>query len=1696
MKKITLFLFFAVFLMGTAIVNAQSTATAFKKVTEAFTQVLDSASVYNADWMGSTNTWADRSNDCSNPSGRYLNLSQNSRNMTFKVSNASSFTLSVANSTANRQWNYSINGATPVIITHPGTGCVDTPVAIDDPGEVTIVISSPSTSSASVYLSKISFTPVAGEPPVNDCDYFEDFTNPATMKGTLGAVPAQFDYSVANDASLTLWCNAGAGGNRNTTFTFNNPAQTVGFSKKASVEFDWAVRNCRAGNGEAFLAFRDDAGQTIFVLSTLSVSNNNAAPIQVGVGPIDPTAQPVVPATQKTQLSSSVQTGAGTATTDGLVGVPWYHVAVDIDLIKNKEVTFTLTGINGTTGSATATVPLTAGFALVNGIKDIQMGVSRTQACYWGTKITNICIKDLDATVPDTPENVTLDLTSGQNNQAVGVGSAITNIVYTWGGDANAANVVWTPAGTPDGITVTSDATAKTVTISGAPAAGGTYRYSITSTDGTIESAPLTGAITAIPNTAGGGMPKEITTFVPSDSHYYRIICYGSSVNSSANTSGAAKYLTITATPGTAVPESNGASVLTTTTAFDATDRNIVWEITPYPEKDGYFIIKNLGTNSYFSSAGGTADAIVESTTADDFALPHATTGPTVSGNDYSYFRICRESGPKQIRPSSFNGRWYWDQGTLDRADMVLTIVPVNKSEFPEVPTLALTTSGSNVQTVNIGDAIADIVYTWGGSATEANLTWTSDTPAGITVTPDAVAKTVTISGTPEAIGVYEYSISATDGTAVSATLTGKITVKEAVPDTRKRMAYVTDVTSAIYTAGNEQKFLDAFAADFNVTVIPSLSTGVDYTPYDVVVLSSTPGSAQAGVMELNSKGVVFNKPFVNMKLYQLFASTRWNWVTTASVGNTTQTTIVIPESAKNHPLFTGITFSGTNSDEIILSTGTTNCAVKATSWGDNFSPAAPTVIATVKGEADPAFCYAEIPVGTTVGAFGTTTEKQVVLGLSEVSYVTATPDAVQIALNAAKYVTGLLTEPEVLPTLDLTSGSNAQTITVGDAIDDIVYTWGGSATEANVTWTSTAPAGITVTPDAEAKTVTISGTPEAVGVYEYSISSTNGTAESAPLTGTITVKKAAVVNDCTYFEDFSDASAVKGTLGAAPAQFDYGVVGGYLRFWSNAGANANRNTTFTLDNTVEFSKKATVEFDWAVRNARAGNGDGFLAFRDAGGNAIFSLSVESTGTDNAQTPIFVGTGAIDPAGRPAVATDQKQTIGDPALLSGTGVAYVDATPAWYHVMVEINVTTAEVTFTLTGINGTTGEGTVTRALPAGFVLSSGIKDIQMGVTRSGGMGWGFQLTNLCIKNLDSETTNSAYIDFMAYVATVQATLDAETSASAFMTAIKATLQTAIDTATGSVSESSSDTEIADAKAILDAAVAAYNSDKLHFTALQTSITSVNASYTTATARLGTKFLNYSQTALDALNSAIAAANNALATATTTDALDAAKTTVESALTTFSATGRIDPLTTPYRIYSYGIPNGGAGDGAKRFLYNDGTNTYQKLVTDAVGNENDLWTITKGTTGYIIQNTVSGKYLAKTSSDICQTDVPTEVIMQDGKNQAGAIFKDAGFFLYGMISADVKALELSDAATYTLTWKNGYADRARFVYQFEEDTNVGLVTVNVAGDQVIGIKYYNLLGIEIPKPAINEVYITKKIYKSGKIEVVKAYDKK
>jgi pectate lyase len=95
----------------------------------------------------------------------------------------------------------------------------------------------------------------------------------------------------------------------------------------------------------------------------------------------------------------------------------------------------------------------------------------------------------------NTVSNQTLTSTTN-NSQTVTSGTAISSIVFTWGGDATDATITGLPA---SGITFVKNTTAKTITITGTPTA--TLSYSI-STTGTGTAATGSGTITVTPVSA------------------------------------------------------------------------------------------------------------------------------------------------------------------------------------------------------------------------------------------------------------------------------------------------------------------------------------------------------------------------------------------------------------------------------------------------------------------------------------------------------------------------------------------------------------------------------------------------------------------------------------------------------------------------------------------------------------------------------------------------------------------------------------------------------------------------------------------------------------------------------------------------------------------------------------------------------------------------------------------------------------------------------------------------------------------------------------------------------------------------------------------------------------------------------------------------------------------------------------------
>ena len=200
-------------------------------------------------------------------------------------------------------------------------------------------------------------------------------------------------------------------------------------------------------------------------------------------------------------------------------------------------------------------------------------------------------------------------------------------------------------------------------------------------------------------------------------------------------------------------------------------------------------------------------------------------------------------------RVSGGDLKWTFDNSVDDTSSLVITalksaltnytgtLVAVQGEGNPPTSSQTLTSTNNNNQTVTSGTAIASIVFTWGGDATDATVT---GLPAsGISFVKNTTAKTITITGTPTA--TLSYSI-ATTGTGTPATGSGTITVNPAGTQTltstsnnNQTVVSGTAISSIVFTWGGT-------ATDATVTGLPA--SGISFvknTSAKTITITGTP---------------------------------------------------------------------------------------------------------------------------------------------------------------------------------------------------------------------------------------------------------------------------------------------------------------------------------------------------------------------------------------------------------------------------------------------------------------------------------------------------------------------------------------------------------------------------------------------------------------------------------------------------------------------------------------------------------------------------------------------------------------------------------------------------------------------------------------------------------------------------------------
>ena len=362
--------------------------------------------------------------------------------------------------------------------------------------------------------------------------------------------------------------------------------------------------------------------------------------------------------------------------------------------------------------------------------------------------------------------------------------------------------------------------------------------------------------------------------------------------------------------------------------------------------------------------------------------------------------------------------------------------------------------SGTDAQTPNVNAAITNITYTTTG-ATGATF---SGLPAGVTGTWSS--NTITISGTPTAVGTYNYTITLTGGCSV-VTKTGSITVNQVGANTIV-------LSSA---AGTDGQTICKSTAITNITYATTIATGATFTGLpsgvtgawasNVATISGTPTIAgtynytvtlTGGVGSVSKSGTIIVSGNNTISL-------------SSAAGTDAQTPIVnspITDITYNTTGATGATVTG-------LPSGLTG------SWSSN--------VFTI--------------TGTPTGTITTTTVYNYTISLTGgCGVVTKTG---HIDVNPAGSNTVTITS---------ISGSDAQTICSNSSIANITYATTGAT---GATFTGL-PAGINGV--WSSNVITISGTPSGTftssTTYNYKITLTGGigTVEAA---GSITINPASV---------------------------------------------------------------------------------------------------------------------------------------------------------------------------------------------------------------------------------------------------------------------------------------------------------------------------------------------------------------------------------------------------------------------------------------------------------------------------------------------------------------------------------------------------------------------------------------------------------
>jgi rhamnogalacturonan endolyase len=245
-----------------------------------------------------------------------------------------------------------------------------------------------------------------------------------------------------------------------------------------------------------------------------------------------------------------------------------------------------------------------------------------------------------------------------------------------------------------------------------------------------------------------------------------------------------------------------------------------------------------------------------------------------------------------------------------------------------------------------------------------------------------------------------------------------------------------------------------------------------------------------------------------------------------------------------------------------------------------------------------------------------------------------------------------------------------------------------------------------------------------------------------------VIIVQAGIAANAQNYDGYNYVETFDGALNGTILGSYLSVTEGYLRFYVN-NQSGGRNSTYTFNQTIGFTQKLIVEFDWYPAAYTGGSGDeGQIVFRNGTGanNVLFALY----NLRGSNTEIGIVAGSLNNGKAATVNPTYRSSLTNTTLSK------------WYHVKAEIYAG-ERICFTVTGESSYNRQ--VMLPLPSGFNLLS-LNNVYFNATRTGNITWDTRIDNIGVKVADGAAVDAASVTIASEYDVIPATGSTGLSAS------------------------------------------------------------------------------------------------------------------------------------------------------------------------------------------------------------------------------------------------------------------------------------------------------------------------------------------